>query len=133
VSVRPIHVLIAGLRGLLRDILADAVLSQADMRLVPETLPAGGPLSVAQRTDAEVVVFVAAPAEASAVDVTLRAAFPSRAVVAVFADGRKVLLYNYVLRRTAGQEAQLSSYDQPTPQGVVEAIRRAVRDWPLPR
>jgi hypothetical protein len=110
--------------GLPREIIGAAVASQTDMTLVPESMQQDEPLSVAQRTDADVIVFLVNQFEAGGASALVHAAFPSRAVLAVLSDGRHAWLYDYALHESADVTADLLFPEELSPPAVLDAIRR---------
>ena len=84
------------------------------MTLLPFALAQVGPLSVAQRYDADVIVWLP---DGSAGDGALRGAFRRRSVVAVGRGGESVRLYDHGLHLAAELRGDL------TPDTVLDAIR----------
>jgi hypothetical protein len=114
------RVLVVGGQGLLHDIVTDAVLSQPDMTLVPEDVAASGPLTVAQRVDADAIVYLVGARESGTMDEVLRDALPQRTVLAIRESGEHARLYDYDLHVAAELRGDLS------PQSLLDAIRRRV-------
>ena len=116
--MQPIHVLVTGAPGLMREMVVHAVISQADMTVLPEGVTAGEPLGTVMDLAADVVVVIVNDSEAVVVDALLDRAFPSRGVLAVASSGQRARGYDYQLRLADDVTGELS------PQGVLDAIRR---------
>jgi hypothetical protein len=117
------RVLVVGSPGLLHDMVTDAVRSQPDMTLLPHDVAASGSLSVAQRTDAEAIVYLIGAREPGPIEAVLRKALPRRAVLAIRESGEHAGLYDYDLHVAAELRGDLS------PRALLDEIRRCVQRW----
>src|SRR5436305_1004237 len=97
-AVRHLRVLVVGATSLIHDIVTNAVTSEQDMSLLPESVMTNAPLSAAQRFDAEVIVYLLDDASRQRATESIHELFPRRAVVAVDRGGERVWLYDYGLR-----------------------------------
>ena len=113
--MKPIHVLVSGAPGLMREIVTQAVTSQADMTLI-DTIADISLGSLSAHGGADVVVFLLDSDVASA-DAALRRTFSTCAVVAVDSGGGGAWSYDYELRRAGEVVGEL------TPEAVIGAIR----------
>ena len=119
-AVEPVHVLVRGAVGLMREIVTQAVTSQPDMRLVPEAVPdsAQSPSEPMDAT-ADVVVLVLHAADDANVAAAIEDQVPAPAIVAVDTLAQTMWLYDYELYRSNRIGGDLG------PEAIVRAIRAA--------
>lgn len=113
--MKPIHVLVSGGPGLAREIVIQAVTSQADMMLIDMTKDVSLG-SLTGHGGADVLVFLLDSNVASD-EAVLRRTFSTYAVVAVDNGGNGAWSYDYEFRRAGEIVGEL------TPEAVIGAIR----------
>ena len=119
-AVEPIHVVVKGAVGLMREIVMQAVASQPDMRLMGDgaSEPAETPASSGDGNP-DVVVLLLHGSTDSSVETAIEQQVPAPAVVAVDTLAQSLWLYDYELYRSNRIEGDFA------PHVVVRAIRAA--------
>jgi DNA-binding NarL/FixJ family response regulator len=104
---------------MLSDIIKEVVAGQPDMEIVGEREDRGSLVMAAAETRADVVLLGLHDSELPTICEDLVVAHPKSKILAVTLDGRRAFLYEL--------RPQTSALGEISPQGLVDAIRAAVR------